>query len=142
MGRPVCIIQTPSRIDGICMSVLRNSCTRQEPLVPFTQSMAPSFYNLIRPGVLKNIHFTYGNNRLDVSNCIETGRRNTQSCTRHNSADSVSTSNLVCIKEVAIRTTFSHMVNIAGIIYYNCSLLIDIKCTRYTNAFKRRPKLC
>ena len=32
--------------------------------------------------------------------------------TRHNSGDSVLTSNLVCIKEVAIRTTFSHMVNI------------------------------
>ena len=36
---------------------------------------------------------------------------------RHNSADSVPTSNLVCIKEVAIRTTFSLMINIAGIIY-------------------------
>ena len=33
--------------------------------------------------------------------------------TRHNLADSVPTSNLVCIKEVAIRTTFC----IAGIIY-------------------------
>ena len=28
-------------------------------------------------------------------------------CTRHNSADSVPTSNLVFLKEVAIRTTFS-----------------------------------
>ena len=41
--------------------------------------------------------------------------------TLHNSADSVPISNLVCIKEVAIRTTFSHMINIAGIIYYTCS---------------------
>ena len=38
--------------------------------------------------------------------------------TRHNSADSVPTSNFDCIKKVAIRTTFSHMINIAGIIYY------------------------
>ena len=35
---------------------------------------------------------------------------------RHNSADIVPTSNFVCIKEVAIRTTFSNMINIAGII--------------------------
>ena len=32
-----------------------------------------------------------------------------RSPTRHNSADSVPTSNLVCIEEVAIRTAFSHM---------------------------------
>ena len=42
------------------------------------------------------------------------------------------------VKEVAIRTTLSHMINIAGIIYYTCSLVIDIKCTRYKNAFKKR----
>ena len=49
--------------------------------------------------------------------------------TRHNSADSVPTSNLVCIKEVAIRTTFC----IAGIIYYTCNLVIDIqKCLQQT----------
>ena len=47
--------------------------------------------------------------------------------TRHNSADSVPTSNLVCIKEVAIRTTFC----IAGIIYYTCNLATDFQCTRY-----------
>ena len=47
--------------------------------------------------------------------------------TRHNSADSVPTSNLVCIKDVAITTTFC----IAGIIYYTCNLIIDIQCTRY-----------
>ena len=47
--------------------------------------------------------------------------------TLHNSTDSVQ----VCIKEVAIRTTFSHMFNIAGIIFYTCSLVIDIQCTRY-----------
>ena len=47
----------------------------------------------------------------------------------HYSANSVPTSNLVCIKEVAIGTTFSHMINIAGIIHYTCSLVIDIQCT-------------
>ena len=57
--------------------------------------------------------------------------------TRHNSADSVPTRNLVCIKDIAIRTTFSHMINIAGIIYYICSLPNDIQCTRYKNAFKK-----
>ena len=55
--------------------------------------------------------------------------------TRHNSADSVPTSNLVCIKEVAIRITFC----IVGIIYYKCNLVTDIQCTRYkmpsTNVF-------
>ena len=59
---------------------------------------------------------------------------NTARCTRHNSDDSVPTSNLVCIKEVAIRTTFC----IAGIIYYTCNLVIDIQCTRYKNAFNKR----
>ena len=54
----------------------------------------------------------------------------TRSYTGHNSADSVPTSNLVCIKEVAIRTTFRYiLINIAGIIYYTCSLVIDIQCT-------------
>ena len=43
--------------------------------------------------------------------------------TRHNSADSVPTSNLVCITEVAIRTTFC----IAGITYYTCNFVIDIQ---------------
>ena len=60
-----------------------------------------------------------------------------ENTTRHNSADSVSTSNLVC-KEVAIRTTFSHMINIAGLIYYTCNLVIDIQCTCYENAFNKR----
>ena len=45
-------------------------------------------------------------------------RMSNYDCTRHNAADSLPTSNLVCIKEVAIRTTFCHMINIAGIIYY------------------------
>ena len=58
--------------------------------------------------------------------------------TRHNSADSVPVSHLVCIREVAIRVTFSHMINITGIIYYTCSLFIDIQCTRYKNAFNKR----
>ena len=60
----------------------------------------------------------------------------TQNDTRHNSSDSVPTSNLVCIKEVAIRTTFCF----AGIIYYTCNLVTDIQCTRYkmpsANIFK------
>ena len=54
--------------------------------------------------------------------------------TRHNSADSVPTSNLLCIKEVPIRTTFC----IAGIIYYAWNLAIDIQCTHYKNAFNKR----
>ena len=54
--------------------------------------------------------------------------------TRHNSANSVPTSNLVCIKEVAIRTTFC----IAGIINYTCNLATDIQCTLYKNAFNKR----
>ena len=57
--------------------------------------------------------------------------------TRQNSADSVPTSNLVCIKEVAIRTTFKRIINIAGIICYICSLVIDIQCTRYNANNKR-----
>ena len=44
------------------------------------------------------------------------------------------TSNLVCIKEVAIKTTFC----IAGIIYYNCNLVFYIQCTRYKKAFNKR----
>ena len=47
-------------------------------------------------------------------------------------------SNLVCIKEVAIRITFSHVINRAGIFYYTCSLVIDIECTRYKNASRER----
>ena len=54
--------------------------------------------------------------------------------TRHNSADSVPTSNLVCITEVAIRTT----LYIAGIIQYTCNLVTDSQCTRYKNAFNKR----
>ena len=53
--------------------------------------------------------------------------------TRHNSADSVPTSNLVCIKEVAIRTTYC----IAGIIYYTCNLVTEIQCTHYKHAFNK-----
>ena len=44
----------------------------------------------------------------------------------------------VCIEEVVIRTTFSHMTNIAVLIYYTCSLVIEIQCTRYRNAFNER----
>ena len=61
-----------------------------------------------------------------------------QSGTRHNTADSLPTSYLVCLKEVAIRNTFSYMINIAGIIYYTCSVVIDILITRYKNAFNKR----
>ena len=57
--------------------------------------------------------------------------------TRHNSADSVPTSNLACITEVTIRTTFSHMINIAGIMCYTCSLVIDIQCVRNKNDFNK-----
>ena len=53
--------------------------------------------------------------------------------TRHNLADSVPTSDLVCIKEVTIRTIFIHMIT--GITYYTCRLVIDIQCTRYENVF-------
>ena len=49
--------------------------------------------------------------------------------TRHNLANSVTSSNHVCIKEVAIRITFSHMINIAGIIYCTLSLPTDIHCS-------------
>ena len=54
--------------------------------------------------------------------------------TRHNSADSLPTSDLICIKEVSIRTTFC----IAGIVYYTWKLAVDIQCTRYKNAFNKR----
>ena len=50
--------------------------------------------------------------------------------TRHNSVDS----NLVCIKEVTIRTTFC----VAGVINYTCNLVTDIQCTCYENAFNKR----
>ena len=46
----------------------------------------------------------------------------------------VPTSNPICIKEVAIRTTFC----IAGIMYYTCSLVPDSQCTRYKNTFNKR----
>ena len=45
----------------------------------------------------------------------------THDVTCHNSTDSVPTSNLVCIKEITIRTTFC----IAGIIYFTCILVTD-----------------
>ena len=56
------------------------------------------------------------------------------SVTRHNSADSVPTSNLVCITEVAIRTISC----IAGIIYYTYNLITDSQCIRYRDAFNKR----
>ena len=50
-------------------------------------------------------------------------------------------SNLVCIKEVTIRTTFSYMINIAAIIYYIGSLVIDIHCLDMTGHVLRRLDL-
>ena len=32
----------------------------------------------------------------------------------------------------------TYKMNIAGIICYTCSLVIDIQCTRYKNAFNKR----
>ena len=63
-------------------------------------------------------------------------RKKQTSCsiTRHNSANSVPTSNLVCITEVAIRTTLC----IAVIIYYTCSLVTDSQCTCYKYVFNKR----
>ena len=61
------------------------------------------------------------------------------SVTRHNSADSVSTSNFVCIKEVAIRTTFSYMINIAGIIYTLLTFNVPVMEMHSTYVF---DKLC
>ena len=43
--------------------------------------------------------------------------------TRNNSADSVSSS--------ILRSPLGRIITIAGIIYYTCSLVIDIQCTRY-----------
>ena len=59
------------------------------------------------------------------------GLHGVNECTHHNSADSVPTSNLVCIQEVVTRITFC----VAGIIYYTCNLVTDIQCTCYKNAF-------
>ena len=60
------------------------------------------------------------------------GLAHVESSTRHNSAEGG-------MKEVAIRNTFSHMINIAGIIPYAWNIVIDIQCTRYqmpsTNVF-------
>ena len=53
-------------------------------------------------------------------------------CTRHNSADSVPTSNLV------FRRSPLELLSLAGIIYYPCSLIIGILCTSYKNAFNKR----
>ena len=41
---------------------------------------------------------------------------------------------LVCITEVAIRTTLC----IAGITYYSCNLVTDSQCTHNKNAFNKR----
>ena len=69
---------------------------------------------------------------MKINHCLAQG-----SNTRHNSACCVPTSNLICVREVAIRTTLSHMINIAGIIYYPCRLVIDIQWTLYKNAFNK-----
>ena len=64
------------------------------------------------------------------------GLQAAKQCTRHNSNESIPTSNLVCLKEVAIRTTLC----IAGLIYYmyTCNLVTGIQCTRNKNAFNKR----
>ena len=58
--------------------------------------------------------------------------------TRHNSADSVPTWNLICKKEVAIKTNFNHIINIAGIIYYACSLFIELNVPVIKDVFLRK----
>ena len=68
---------------------------------------------------------------------IKTSEMSVLGNTRHKSADSVPTLNFVCIEEVAIRTTFSHMISIAGITNYTCNLVTDIQCTCCKNAFKK-----
>ena len=37
-----------------------------------------------------------------------------------------------------LRRSPLELLSIAGIIYYTCSLIIDIRCTRYKNAFNKR----
>ena len=93
--------------------------------------------------VFKHNHCVNTDQQWKWNDCHQSWKRNWLRCgfksvtpssqvTRHNSADSIPTPNLVCIKEVAIRTTFSHMINIAEIIYNTCSLVIDIQCTPIT----------
>ena len=93
-----------------------------------------SFYHRTNPCFPCNIAIT----NFLVSNTCEIRFKDvidrTVCITRHNSADSVPTSNLVCIMEVAIKTTFC----IAGIIYYTCNLATDIQCTHYNNEFITR----
>ena len=43
-------------------------------------------------------------------------------------------------EKVTIGTTISHMIDFAVIIYYPCSLVIDIQCTFCKNAFNKRFK--
>ena len=75
-----------------------------------------------------------GNRTLDLGRMRMVSEDRPWCPTRHNTTDSVPTSNLVCIKEVAIRTTFC----IARISYYTCNLVTYIQCTRYKNAFNKR----
>ena len=63
--------------------------------------------------------------------CVSTSVRKLGStwATRHNSADSVPTSNLVCIGSPLelLSVTWSILLKI----YFICSLVVDIQCTRY-----------
>ena len=90
------------------------------------------------PRVMGAIESLDCNSRSNMHHVTESSSNgdllNTDEVTRHNSADSLPTSNLVCIKEVAIRTTFS----IVGRIYYTCNLVTEIQCTRYKNGLNKR----
>ena len=83
---------------------------------------------------LMNLCHALGKGAKCITLIHVTSQAITYLCTRQNWADSIPTSNLVCIKKVAVRTTFC----IAGIIYYTCNLVTDIQCTRYKNALNKR----
>ena len=86
---------------------------------------------LFRKGLKDVYTFKTGNDNNSYLEGLQNMRRTL--FTRHNSADSVPISNLVCVKEVATRTTFYCWNNI----YNTCSLFTHIQCTIYRNAFQR-----
>ena len=75
-------------------------------------------------GSLDKCHTSVFNALIETESRMSKANLVTTFSIRQNSADSVPTSNLVCIMEVAIRTTFCN----AGIIYYTCNFVIDIQC--------------
>ena len=96
----------------------RRNCLLQaiSPFLTMFSTLYDTYFQLLMYfKMLSAIRFN-----LDQSKTLSSGNRS-----RHNSADSVPTSNLVCITEVAIRTTFC----IVGIIFYTCNFVIDIQCT-------------